>query len=211
MIENAGLLIIAGSETTATQLSGTTFYLLSNPRTYDRLVAEIRGAFASEDDINMTTVAHLEYLAAVFNESFRMYPPVPIDLPRLIGEGGETVEGHFLPPKTSASVHQWSAYQSKHNFFEPKRFLPERWLTSVNTTDPRFVHDRRDVLQPFSTGPANCIGKNLAYAEMRVILCRLLYNFDLELQPESKDWANQRILMLWEKGPLNVKLTAVKR
>ncbi|KAJ1333997.1 aspirochlorine biosynthesis cytochrome P450 monooxygenase [Microdochium nivale] len=122
-----------------------------------------------------------------------------------------TIEGYFLPAKTSTSVHQWSAYQSAYNFYEPQHFLSERWLASVSTTDPRFVHDKRDILQPFLTGPGVCIGKNLAYAEMRVILCRLLFSFDLELQAESKDWANQRIMSLWEKGELNVKLTAVNR
>lgn len=69
---NAVVLIIAGSETTATQLSGATYHLLTNPDTYATLVAEIRGAFASEDEITISSVNKLEYLIAVFSESFRM-------------------------------------------------------------------------------------------------------------------------------------------
>ncbi|KAK4129748.1 cytochrome P450 [Parathielavia appendiculata] len=49
LVENANILIMAGSETTATQLSGTTFYLLSNRDKYERLVREIRGSFETED------------------------------------------------------------------------------------------------------------------------------------------------------------------
>lgn len=55
-------------------------------------------------------------------------------------------------------MSQFSAYHDARNFFEPESFHPERWLAS-NTTDPRFVNDKRDVMQPFSIGPRNCIGK----------------------------------------------------
>ncbi|KXJ85092.1 cytochrome P450 [Microdochium bolleyi] len=207
---NAMILIIAGSETTATMLSGTTFNLLKNPDKYDILVREIRGAFASEDEITLASVNHLEYLLAVFNESFRIYPPVPTGLARIVPEGGETIEGYYMPPKSIVAVSQFSAYHDARNFFEPESFHPERWLAS-NTTDPRFVNDKRDVMQPFSIGPRNCIGKNLAYTEMRLILTRLLYSFDLELQPESRDWMNQRVFTLWEKGELMVKLKPVTK
>ncbi|KAL2179505.1 P450 monooxygenase [Thermothelomyces heterothallicus CBS 202.75] len=52
---------------------------------------------------------------------------------------------------------------------------------------------------------------NLAYAEMRLILARLLWNFDLELMPESRRWNEQKIYSLWDKGAINVKLTPVSR
>lgn len=46
---------------------------------------------------------------------------------------------------------------------------------------------------------------------MRLILTRLLYNFDLELMPESMDWPKQPIFTLWQKGELMVRLTPVTR
>lgn len=46
---------------------------------------------------------------------------------------------------------------------------------------------------------------------MRLILARLLWKFDLELMPESREWDQQKIWSLWSKGELNVKLTAVER
>lgn len=56
--------------------------------------------------------------------------------------------------QTGVSINQWAAYQLDINFLEPKRFAPERWLG-----DPRFKSDRRDVFQPFSVGPRNCLGR----------------------------------------------------
>ena len=34
---------------------------------------------------------------------------------------------------------------------------------------------------------------SLAYAEMRLILARVLWNFDLELQPDCRDWSSQKV------------------
>lgn len=55
-------------------------------------------------------------------------------------------------------------------------------------------------------------GSSLAYIEMRIILARVLWNFDMNIAEESVDWmSKQRIYNLWEKGPLMVHLTPAKR
>lgn len=46
---------------------------------------------------------------------------------------------------------------------------------------------------------------------MRLILARVLWNFDMELMPESSKWAEQKIYSLWEKGAINVKLSPACR
>lgn len=47
---------------------------------------------------------------------------------------------------------------------------------------------------------------------MKLILARLIWNFDMELAAESRDWAEkQKIFILWDKGPLRVRLTPVIR
>lgn len=46
---------------------------------------------------------------------------------------------------------------------------------------------------------------------MRLILAKILWNFDLELQEESQRWNEQKMHIIWVKGPLMVKLTPVKR
>lgn len=46
---------------------------------------------------------------------------------------------------------------------------------------------------------------------MRLILARILWNFDFDLMSDSEDWNKQRILSFWDKGPLNVRLKQVDR
>jgi hypothetical protein len=50
----------------------------------------------------------------------------------------------------------------------------------------------------------------MAYHEMRLIITKVLFNFDMQLCPESQDWADQKMFTLWEKPPLMVKLKDVK-
>ena len=82
------VIIIGGSETTATLLSGAIYYLCNNPSTMQKLQDEIRSSFKSEADINFNSVSGLKYMLAVLNESLRIYPPVPGTLPRAVPTGG---------------------------------------------------------------------------------------------------------------------------
>jgi len=203
--QTCNVFVIAGSETTATLLSGATYLLLKNPRVYRKLVDEIRQTFSKQEQINMTSTNNLKYQSAVLEEALRMFPPVPGSQRRVTPPEGYVVAGRFVPGRTVVAVNQWSANHSPSNFKDPYQFIPERWLG-----DPAFIDDKRKVMQPFSVGPRNCIGQNLAYAEMRVILARILWNFDMELCEESQDWMERlEIYTLWKKLLLMVKLTPV--
>ena len=55
-----------------------------------------------------------------------------------------------------------------------------------------------------------CIGKSLALLELRLILARLLWNFDLKIPNGATslgyEWQDQRVFLFWEKRALNVQL-----
>jgi averantin hydroxylase len=97
LINTGSSLVLAGSETTATLLSRTTYLLLKHPEVMAKLVAEIRGTFANDKAITIVSVGQLKYLSAVFEESLRFYPPVPSGLYRVAPEGGDTVLGKWIP------------------------------------------------------------------------------------------------------------------
>ncbi|POS74303.1 cytochrome P450 [Diaporthe helianthi] len=201
--QNASILITAGSETTATLLSGATYLLASNPETLRKLTAEVRSTFKTEEEIDFSSVSKLQYMLACLDEALRVYPPAPLGLPRETPKGGGTIAGYYVPEHTVVSQYHYALYHNEKFFKKPEEYHPERWLG-----DPEFATDDRDVFQPFHVGPRNCIGKNLAYIEMRIILARVLWNFDLELAEESRDWlSRQKIYTLWEKSPLYVYLT----
>ncbi|ETS84606.1 hypothetical protein PFICI_02631 [Pestalotiopsis fici W106-1] len=189
--DNAGLLIGAGSETTATALSAATFFLTMHPNVLQKLTQEIRTSFESEDAINIQGVQKLDYMLAVLDETMRLHPPPPVANLRQACPGG-----------TRIGVWHWAMFRNPNNFLLPNSFIPERWLG-----DKRFINDNKQSFQPFSYGPRNCIGKNLAYVEMRIIMARLIWNFDMFLAEESCDWLEkEEVYTLWHKGPLYVKM-----
>ncbi|KAK6854491.1 toxin biosynthesis cytochrome P450 monooxygenase [Apiospora arundinis] len=201
------VLIVAGSETTATALTGATYLLLENPETLKRLTAEIKDRFNSEDDITIQGTAELPYLNAVVQESLRLCPPGPAVFPRVVPEGGRVVCGQFVPGGFTVGVHQLAADRSSLNFADPEAFVPERWLG-----DLRFGKDDKAACQPFSHGPRNCIGKNLAMAEIKTILSRIIWNFDMELHSASHGWLNrQKAFTSWKKEELKVALSPKPR
>jgi cytochrome P450 len=157
MDTNAVIFLVAGSETTATTLSGTTFLLLQNPKCYSRLVSEIRSTFNSSAEITIDAVSSLPYLLAVLQEGLRYYPPVPTGFPRVVPGAGQEVSGYYIPGGTSVYVSQHAANHSSRNFTDPDAFVPERWMDGER--DVRYEDDKREVVQPFSFGPRNCLGK----------------------------------------------------
>lgn len=184
--------------------------MLKTPEAYQKAVSEVRSAFTKEADISFTSASlKLPYMLARIEEGLRMYPPVPTLLLRVTPENGpSTVDGHTVPPGINVGVHQLSTHYSPQNFHEPGSFVPERWLPSaVDDHNSPFHNDNRDARQPFSVGPRNCIGKNLAFSEMRQILARILWNFDRELVDKQQDWADQKIYSLWAKGELQCRIS----
>lgn len=99
---NTTLLIVAGSETTATLMSGATYLLLTNPHVFKKLVKIIRETFSSEADITIHGVTNLPYITAVIDESLRLYPPVPSGLPRNVRPEGDTICGEWVPGNVSS-------------------------------------------------------------------------------------------------------------
>ncbi|KAK3311564.1 putative cytochrome P450 [Chaetomium strumarium] len=202
---NAPILVFAGSETTATALSGVVYYVLRHPRVYDRLVREIRSAFRHQGEISLSRVNELRYLLAVLDETMRLYPPSVSNNPRVLPPQGATICGQHIPGNTKVGIPNYACFRSPDNFVNPDEFVPERFLDDYDE-DSTYAGDKRDALQPFMVGPRNCIGRNLAYIEMRLILTHLLLEFDLELAPDMVGWEKQKIFAAWLKKPLMVHL-----
>lgn len=212
LLPTVSTLIIAGSETTATLLSATTYFILTHPSSLAKLQAEVRNAFQNEEEINIVSVNSLSYMLAVLNEVLRLYPPSPSSFNRVTPAAGCHIAGRFVPGNTNVAVNQWSANHSPSNFVRPDEFVPERWMGGEGDVDGEFAGDNRRVVQPFSVGRRDCIGRNLAYAEMRLILAQLVWNFDMELAGESRGWMeNLRVFLVYEKRPLMVHLKPVVR
>ncbi|RDB26248.1 hypothetical protein Hypma_006424 [Hypsizygus marmoreus] len=222
VVSDGGLAIIAGSDTTSTAITNLVYYLLSNPTAYKRLQAEIDEY--GEDALDYAKQAHMPYLNGALNESLRLLPPVLSGSQRHVdrGSGGKAIGEHFVPEGTSVFIPFYSLHRDPRNFAPlPNAFLPERWLSSEKQLDlePALFKDQSSVILnmnafiPFSLGPSNCVGKNLAWMEMRMLVCLMMQRFDMKFEdgyaPEKweEDMLDYFVMM---KGKLPVVLTPRK-
>ena len=205
---NTMMVVAAGSESVTTILTGVTNYLVREPAKLQTLVHEIRSTFHTEDDINGTSLSRLPYLNAVIHEGMRLCPTISDGMRRTVPRGGASVAGHFLPEGTVVSIPQWATYQSAENFHLPTAFHPERWLTGSSDLSSPYSKDRKDAFNPFSLGPHNCPGKNVGYLELRLVLARMVWNFDMSIPigMDLPEWGNQKIYWFWDKKPTWIKL-----
>ena len=127
MAMTANIVVLAGSETTATLMDGVTWYLCKNPRVYEKAKAEVRGMFKNEEEITFASVNECEYMLAVLEEGLRMYPPAPSNFNREALDDME-VDGVLVPKGTHVGVHQLAAHHIEENWTRPWDFVPERWL-----------------------------------------------------------------------------------
>ncbi|KAJ7056673.1 cytochrome P450 [Mycena amicta] len=219
VVSDGGLAIIAGAETTSTTLSHIFWLLLCNPNTYGRLQAEV-------DDPKMNSgvpasQARMPYLNAVINEALRLFPAVLSGSQRapLIGSGGQTIGPHFVPEGTSAVVHTYSLHHDPRYFSPlPDSFVPERWLSPAHQRqlEPQ-VFCENEVINntaafiPFSIGPANCVGRNLAYQEMRMVVCSMMSKFEMRFEDgfDVSSWEDSLLdYFVVQRGRLPIVLTA---
>ena len=155
---NSATIIGAGTGTTSTWLSTSVHSLTCNPHAYRKLVKELRDTFSSDEEITSDSVTQLPYLAAVMQEALRMHSPSPSATGRFVPEGGEVIDGRFVPAGTTVGVHQHAAYHQASNFHRPDDFCPERWLPAGRAKGSEFAGDKLGVVNPFSYGPRTCLG-----------------------------------------------------
>ena len=98
----------------------------------------------------------------------------------------------ILPEGTAASIAFSLIHRDPRNFAPyPESFIPERWLPEDQREkleptifDQKSEHRlNHNALLAFSYGPAGCIGKQLAWVEMRMVVCLLVKHFDLSFAP----------------------------
>ena len=195
LVSEAGLLIIAGSDTTITALTATVFYLLHYPSTLAHLQDEIRPTFSSVDEICIgPKLSGCVYLFACIDETMRLTPSVGSTVNREVLPGGLVVDGVWFPPGTDLGVPHYALHHNETYFPEPFIFKPDRWLTKTASSDLRSDGTRVEqehqeksapAFTPFGVGRTSCIGRYLAYQEMALTLAHVIWQFDMRIQPES--------------------------
>ncbi|KAJ4335921.1 hypothetical protein N0V87_005777 [Didymella glomerata] len=178
------LLTIAGSDTTAIVISAAYFYLSRHSAVQEKLALEILSTFGSYDEIKSGSKIHsCKYLTAFLMEAMRMSPPVPAEPSREVLPGGTTVTGHYFPQGSLVSTAFWAMHYNKDYYPEPLQFRPERWIVGEAGSTTDSVALAESAFCAFSAGSRGCVGKNMAWLEMRIVMAKTLWRFEIKQDP----------------------------
>lgn len=181
------LLTIAGSDTTAIVISAAYFYLSRNPEIQQKLAHEILSMFGSYDEIKAGhKLQSCTYLTAFLTEAMRMSPPVPAEPSREVLAGGTTVNGHYFPQGSLVSTAFWAMHYNKEYYPDPLRFRPERWIVGEDGSTADSVALAESAFCAFSAGSRGCVGKNMAWLEMRIVMAKTLWRYEIKQDPVNK-------------------------
>ncbi|KAL9624297.1 MAG: hypothetical protein Q9160_001544 [Pyrenula sp. 1 TL-2023] len=172
LCDEAEIITGAGSETTAKTLYTTVFYITNNRAISQRLRQEL---FTLPADARLVQIEQLPYLTSVIKEGLRLSYGASVRLPRIFYEPlqyGDWV----IPAGTPVSETIPFVSMSRAIFPVPEEYRPERWI------EAKKEGKRLDrYLVSFCKGSRACIGINLAWGELYLILFHLFRKFELEL------------------------------
>lgn len=184
----------AGYDTTGLNMTWCQYELAKNPQHQTRVRAEVDALYneleLEKRDMNYGDLQKLPFMSRVITETLRLWPSVPNGTFREIESGGVQITGRdgkliTLPAGTQCNIPVWLLHSAEDLWgptveqFNPDRdFLPEEvWngvaLAGWNPQSYRYM--------PFTSAPRDCMGKNFAHLEVRVILCELLRHYEFSL------------------------------
>ena len=157
-------MLLAGHETTASQLAWAFERILRHPHVLRRLLDEM------EQDGS-------EYLDAVIKETLRSRP-VAAHVARMLTEEME-IKGYRIPARTIVAIGIYLIHHSPELYPEPRAFRPERFLGDGAPDHFSWI--------PFGGGVRRCLGVGLATLEMQVVIPTILRMVELRpSRPESE-------------------------
>lgn len=188
LLAEANLLIMAGSDTTSITISSLFFYITHNRRAYLKLVKEVRDTFNDFEDIvhGPRLLADCKYLRACIDETLRLSPAGPSELPREVLPGGTPIEGELYPAGVIVGTPNWAMGRNEEQYGDAYTFRPERWIVSDELESLNAEEDVRRLkrgLHTFLKGPGDCVGQKLAMLQMSIIIARTLWRMDVRLAP----------------------------
>lgn len=116
----------------------------------------------------------------------RMSAPIPAEPSREVLPGGITVNGHYFPEGSLVSTAFWAMHHNKDYYASPLHFRPERWIVGEAGSTTESVALAESAFCAFSSGSRGCVGKNMAWLEMRIVMAKTLWKFEMKQDPLNK-------------------------
>ena len=198
---------MAGTLTTAWTLEVIMYWLITQPDTLRKLKDELKTIMPTPDAVvPLPQLEKLPYLNAVINEGLRLTYGVSGRLARISPDKAleytDPTNGHTwtIPPGTPVGMTSVQIHHDESIFPDSKRFWPERWLIAADSGVNLVQY-----MVSFTAGARQCLGKDLAHAEMYLSLSAIWRRWGSKEFREADDVG---VFELYETGIRDVEIEA---
>lgn len=216
--DEAQVLMMAGTLTTAWVLEVSSFHLIRSPALLRRLKAELHAAIPDADAaVALADVEPLPFLNAVIKETLRLTYGVAGRLARVADEelrlhDAATGRTWTIPAGTPVGMSNAQLHHDEAIFPGSREFRPERWLDAEGRLD--MAMDK--FLVSFTRGSRQCLGMPLSYAEMYLAMSKIWrrYGSQAGVKETGEEYEGVReegdvgVFELFETGMVDVELYA---
>jgi cytochrome P450 len=175
--DEALTILMAGHETTASALTFALWLIAKHPEIQQRMAYEIDAAIGAAPP-TADDYPRLKYIAQVFAESMRLYPPAWVSARTAI-EDYTTRTGQFIPKGSALVCAPIVVHRDPRFYPDPTRFDPERFTAEAKASRPKFAYF------PFGGGQRQCIGEGFAWMEAVLAITTILQTWRLSLPLNS--------------------------
>ncbi|XP_077998175.1 cytochrome P450 2U1-like [Glandiceps talaboti] len=172
-------LFIAGTDTSSNALLWSILYLSKYPDIQAKCMKDIENGIGMDKTPTYADKSKLPFIEATTLEIQRVASIVPLGAPHMTSES-VTLHGYSIPKNTMIFANLWAVHMDKMEWENPEIFDPERFLDESGN----IVKIKRNRIMPFSIGPRECVGMQLANVEIFLFLTSLLQRFEFKL-PEG--------------------------
>jgi cytochrome P450 len=176
LAEEAHVLLAAGTDTIANVLTAITYQLLANPHILGKLRAELQDTIREDSLPTFSQIENLPYLSAIIQEGLRLHPGTTQRQERIAPDEDLYYMNHKnhmtykIPAGTCVSMTTPLLSRLPNLYPSPQEFRPERFLDNPKLKNYQFT---------FSRGTRNCLGMNLAYQEIYMVLACIFRRYNV--------------------------------
>ncbi|XP_031475576.1 cytochrome P450 86B1-like [Nymphaea colorata] len=191
--------LLAGRDTSGNAM-GWFFWLLSKyPRVEKRILEEVREILMSNhrENLVLDDLDKLVYLHAALCEALRLHPIVPFGLKGVVKEA-TLPSGHIVKPGTIIMYHAYSVGRMRWIWGEDcMEFKPERWIDD----EGRLRHENNSFrFIAFNAGPRTCVGREVAFVQMKLAAAAILLNFELSVEKDHPVLPRTSVILTMKNG-----------
>ncbi|XP_021745806.1 cytochrome P450 94A1-like [Chenopodium quinoa] len=201
--------ILAGRDTTSSGLSWFYWLLSKHPDVLTKIrseVGEVRTKAGKQvgDMYDFDDLREMNYLHAALSEALRLYPPVPVDTRTCLEDDvfpdGTKIKKDWFVTYSTYGMGRMESIWGKDCLM----FRPERWIDENGCYKP----ENPFKYPVFHAGPRICLGKEMAYLQMKSIVACVVEQFDVDIVEKEKCPQYLMSLTLRMKNGLPVKVKA---